>query len=94
LGRSPEEGNGTPLQFSCLENPLDRGAWQATVHGVAKNWTRLSDFTSSVHGLLRARILEWVAVPFSRGSSQPRDQTRFSCTAGRFFTFESPEKPP
>ena len=36
LGRSPEEGNGNPLQYSCLENPMDRGAWQATVHGVAR----------------------------------------------------------
>ena len=36
LGRSPGEGNGNPLQCSCLENPMDRGAWQATVHGVAK----------------------------------------------------------
>ena len=35
LGRSPGEGNGNPLQYSCLENPMDRGAWQATVHGVA-----------------------------------------------------------
>ena len=35
LGRSPGEGNGNPLQYSCLENPTDRGAWQATVHGVA-----------------------------------------------------------
>ena len=40
-GRSPGEGNGNPLQYSCLENPLDRGAWQAIVHGVAKSWTRL-----------------------------------------------------
>ena len=39
LGRSPGEGNGHPLQYSCLENPMDRGAWQATVHGVAKSWT-------------------------------------------------------
>ena len=39
------EGNGTPLQYSCLENPMDGGAWQATVHEVAKSWTRLSDFT-------------------------------------------------
>ena len=44
-GSSPGEGNGNPLQYSCLENPMDRGAWQATVHGVAKSWTRLSDFT-------------------------------------------------
>ena len=38
-GRSPREGNGNPLQYSCLENPTDKGAWWATVHGVAKNWT-------------------------------------------------------
>ena len=37
LGRSPGEGNGNPLQYSCLENPMDRGAWQATVHGVAES---------------------------------------------------------
>ena len=36
LGRSPGEGNGNPLQYSCLENPMDRGAWQATVHGVTR----------------------------------------------------------
>ena len=42
-GRSPEEGNSNPLQYSCLENPMDRGAWRATVHGVAKSWTLLSD---------------------------------------------------
>ena len=39
LGRSPGEGNGNPLQYSCLENPMDRGAWWATVHGVTKSWT-------------------------------------------------------
>ena len=44
-GRAPGEGNGTPLQYSCLENPMDGGAWWATVHGVAKSRTRLSDFT-------------------------------------------------
>ena len=42
LGRSPGEGSGNPLQYSCLENSMDRGAWQATVHRVAKSWTRLS----------------------------------------------------
>ena len=45
-GRSPGEGNGNPLQYSFLENPMDRGAWWATVHGVAKSQTRLSDFHS------------------------------------------------
>ena len=48
-GRSPEEGNGTPLQDSCLENPMDGGAWRATVHRVAKSRTRLSDFTYTFH---------------------------------------------
>ena len=43
------EGNGNPLQYSCLENPMDGGAWWATVHGVAKSQTRLSDFTFTFH---------------------------------------------
>ena len=43
------EGNGTPLQYSCLENPMNGGAWWAAVHGVAKGWTRLSDFAFTFH---------------------------------------------
>ena len=46
---SPGEGNGTPLQDSCLESPMDGGAWWAAVHGVAKSQTRLSDFTFTFH---------------------------------------------
>ena len=46
-GRSPEEGNGNPLQYSCLENSTDGGAWWATVNGVAKSQIQLSDFTSN-----------------------------------------------
>ena len=110
---------------------MDRGTWWATVHGVAKSWTQLSDiiFTInvaswkrywffiiiiiiilidvclvtqscltlcepmdcsppgfSVHGILQARILEWVVIHFSKGSSQLRDQTQVSRVAGRFFT--------
>ena len=42
-GRALVEGNGNPLQYSCLENSIDRGAWRATVHGVTKNQTQLSD---------------------------------------------------
>ena len=49
-GRSPGEGNGNPLQYSCLENPMDRGAWWATVHGVAKSETRLSNRASKYYG--------------------------------------------
>ena len=45
LGRSPGEGNGNPLQYSCLQNFMEGGAWWATVHGVAKSQTRVSDFT-------------------------------------------------
>ena len=164
------EGNGTPLQYSCLENPMDGGAWWAAVHRVTRNQTRLSDFNftfhfslscigegngnplqcsclenprdggacwaavyqgaqsrtrlkqlssssssmqllkvkvlvaqshltlwnpmdysppgSSVHGILQARILEWVSIPFSRGSSWPRYWIHVSCVAGRFFTAE------
>ena len=43
------EGDGTPLQYSCLENPMDGGAWWAEVRGVAKSWTRLSNFTFTFH---------------------------------------------
>ena len=101
----------------------DQEAWNAAVHGVAKSWTQLSDWTttkwcwklsfsvhvytdakshlsngvsSSAHGIHQARILEWVAISFSRGSSQPWDRTQISCTANRFFriwaTREAPQK--
>ena len=43
LGRSPGEGNGNPLQYSCLENSMDKGAWQVTVHRLEKSQTQLSD---------------------------------------------------
>ena len=61
-GRSPGEGNGNPLQYSCLENPMDRGAWRATVHGVAKSRTRLSDFTS-LHFTIEDRLQHKRGVP-------------------------------
>ena len=49
LGRFPGEGNGNPLQYSCLENPMDRGACWAAVHGVCKSQTRLRGFTFTFH---------------------------------------------
>ena len=56
-GRSAGGGNGNPLKYSCLENPMDGGAWWATVHGVAKNQTWLSDFTHSLtHSLIHIYI--------------------------------------
>ena len=63
-GRSPGEGNGNPLQYSCLENPMAGGAWQATVHGVAKSGTQLSNFTSSIigHSQLAIQIQQISAV--------------------------------
>ena len=63
---TPGEGSGTPLQYSCLENPVDRGAWWAAVHGVAKSRTRLSDFTFTFHFhtlekemATRSNVLAW-----------------------------------
>jgi len=55
---SLEENNGYPLQYSCLGNPMDRGAWRATVHGVAKSWTQLSTHTCTHKSLsdLKSRI--------------------------------------
>ena len=63
------EGNGTPLQYFCLENPVDGGAWWAAVHGVAKSRTRLSDFTFTFLHWRR----KWQPTPvFSPGESQGR----------------------
>ena len=46
VGRSSGEGNGNPLQYSCLENPIDRGTWQAIVHRIKKSWTRLKQLST------------------------------------------------
>ena len=51
LGRFPGGGNGNPLQYSCLENHMDRGAWRTTVHGVTKSQTQLSDQTTTIYKL-------------------------------------------
>ena len=60
------EGNGTPLQYSCLENPMNGGAWWAAVHGVTRSWTKLSDFTFTFHFhalekemATHSRVLAW-----------------------------------
>ena len=60
LGSSSGEGNGYPLQYSCLENSMDRGTWRATVHSVAKSWTQLSDYHfHTFRGLTICRIETW-----------------------------------
>ena len=71
---------GTPPQSSPRGAPL--------AHNESESHSVLSDSLQPfVHGISQARILEWIAVSFSRGSSQPRDRIRISCIAGRFFTF-------
>ena len=50
-GRSPGGGHDNPFQYSCLENPMDRGAWRATVHGVAKSWTQLKLLSTAEHSI-------------------------------------------
>ena len=58
LGRSPGEGNGNPLQYSCLEYPMDTGAWQATVHRVRKNWTQLKQLSTHTR-IVNMVLLIW-----------------------------------
>ena len=73
--------HGTPLQYSCLENPMDGGAWWATVHGVTKSWTRLSDFTLTFH--FHALEKEWQLTPvFLPGESQGRGSLVGCCLWG------------
>ena len=66
VGDTSREGNGSPLQYSCLGNPMDGGAWKAAVHGVAKSWTRLSDFSFTFH----FHALEKEMAVFLPGESQ------------------------
>ena len=63
-GRSPERGNGNPLQCSCLENPRDRGAWWATVHGVATRWTQLKRLSMHAYIYIQRSIC---SLPFFFG---------------------------
>ena len=65
-GRSPGEGNRNPLQYSCLGNPMDRGAWRATVHGVTKSWACLSDWA-------RAHRTTWSTVTWIYGCVETTD---------------------
>ena len=97
-GRSPGEGNGNPLQYSCLENPIDRGAWQATVHGITKSWTWsfsrvllfVTPWTVALQAPLsmvfQARIVEWVAISSLGDLPNPGQDPTSPALAGKFFT--------
>ena len=107
MGFSRQEyGSGVPLEMSAIKGAGKCGflfwvAVCACILSLLQSCRTLCDPMdcnlpgSSVHGILQARILEWVAISFSRGSSQPRDRTCISCIAGRFFTIwatrEAPE---
>ena len=83
-GRSLGVGNGNPLQYSCLENPMDRGAWQATVHGVAKSWTWLSTHreTFLVHRNLQwTGVVHWHLVIVGRGFPGGSASKESTCNA-------------
>ena len=71
LKESSGEGNGNPLQYSCLENPMDRGAWQATVHETSKNQTRLSDYRANGN-----------LAPFCRRKSKERKKKYYIGSVG------------
>ena len=88
-GRSPGEGNGNPLQYPCLENPMDGGAWWATVRGVAQSWTRLSDFTLSFSPTSLPFSLRSFFQRFFQGGSAVGKFAAFSRLSLRFcFTSE------
>ena len=78
----PLSHQGSPLQAT----PNGKNSMRVLVAQSCLTLCDPTDCSPSVHGILQARILEWAVIPFSRGSSQPRDRTLVSCTASRFFT--------
>ena len=72
LGRSLGEGNGNPLQYSCLENPMDRGFWWATVHKVAKSQTRLKQL--SMHACMHAGTLDSSVLSIGKDLKEKRER--------------------
>ena len=94
LGRSPGEGNSNPLQYYCLENPMDRGAWSATVYGVTKSQTELRDFIISLHsGSFPPISVSLVQVGFFFNELHKNfslfliDSQQFSCIYSFFLVF-------
>ena len=62
LGRSPGEGNGNPLQYSCLENPMDRGTWRAAVHGISQSQTRLKQLSMHSYMYIFTKIFVYICI--------------------------------
>ena len=89
LGRSPREGNGNPLQYSCLENPMDRGAWWATGNGVTKSRTPLSEFTFTV----RSRIHTSPYLPKGTEKLCPHKSFTWMFIAALFITAKTQREP-
>ena len=96
LGRSPGGGHGNPLQYSCLENPMDRGAWRATVHGASRIWTwlkRLSTHTQA-RELCLTSCTTWASLLHGMwGPPRPGIEPVSPALAGGFFTTEPSRKP-
>ena len=69
LGRSPGEGQGNPLQYSCLDNPMDRGAWWATVYKVSKSWTRRKQFSRKTSMTRQVKITQATQISACLGSN-------------------------
>ena len=90
-GKYPGEGNGNPLQYSCLENPTDRGAWRATVHGVAKSQTRLSDFTFNT--LLSPDLLIWHAFHYGHQTVEGVSDSFHLCSVFHYYHTHLPSQP-
>ena len=84
-GRSPGEGHGYPLQYSCLENPMDRGAWQATIHGIIKSQTRLSNISFLFFSFMVSLKLKVTLLFYKRNSLFPPfwGQIKFSSSKAR-----------
>ena len=90
LGRSPEGGHGNMLQYSCLENPKERGAWPATVHGVARSQTQLSNFTS-----LQLVLTEQLHFNLFQGSSMLQQMAGFPSFRAKYSIIHThPPYPP
>ena len=92
-GRSPGGGHGNPLQYSCLENSMDRGSWLVTVHRLAKNWTRLKQLSMHTHIVLSNKT--WCANFVNKGSQMYRrkDKVKTSMLADLWIVTASKSLP-